>query len=243
MKVDVCESVIYQMLNTPLRQYPFEHIYVENVFPEDFYQEILSRLPQTDKYIPIDQATGVSKGKYQDRGLFPLIPEAIKTLSEKDRQFWSDFYHWFGGDLIERAILHIFTESLEEHFHHVDVEPEFARVIDLIRDRTNYSLGPHTDSPDKLISLLFYLPKDDAYSHLGTTLFVPVDPLYEDSRGKHHPFDLFKIVKTMPFKPNSMFGFMRQDDSWHGVLPVLEKEVERNSISYRIKLANWKDFQ
>jgi len=38
----------------------------------------------------------------------------------------------------------------------------------LARDLTNHALGPHTDHPQKLISLLFYLPADDALRHLGT---------------------------------------------------------------------------
>jgi hypothetical protein len=32
------EHVCYQVANAPIRDYPYPHIYVESVFPPDFYR-------------------------------------------------------------------------------------------------------------------------------------------------------------------------------------------------------------
>ena len=57
-------------------------------------------------------------------------------------------------------------------------------------------------------------------------------------QGRHQSFDNFKLVTTMPYKANTMFGFLRTDSSWHGVLPLQEKDLERNSISFQIMIDN-----
>ena len=43
----------------------------------------------------------------------------------------------------------------------------------IVRDHTNFKIGPHTDAPHRLLSMLFYCPDDASLSHLGTSLYVP----------------------------------------------------------------------
>ena len=45
-----------------------------------------------------------------------------------------------------------------------------------VRDHTNYSIGPHTDSPRRLITMLFYCPEDDGRPHLDNSIYWPLDP-------------------------------------------------------------------
>ena len=115
---------------------------------------------------------------------------------------------------------------------------KIATEIDarLVRDFTRYAIGPHTDSKAKLVSLLFYLPKDAALSHLGTSIYAPIEPSFRCPGGPHYGFGKFKKVATMPFAPNALFAFFKTDRSFHGVDQILDSEVERNLLLYNICL-------
>lgn len=232
------EYVLYQMFNQPPRIYPFEHIYVDGIFPPNFYQQLLSHLPASEFYTPIDQLGKVAPGSYQERFVFPLIPDKIEILPQTQKQFWQNFLTLFGGEPFIQAAIHLFFETVKERFASARTQPQLTSNFDLVRDTTHYSIGPHTDTPKKLLSLLFYLPNEDSPLDIGTSLFTPLDPSYTDPYGKHHPFDQFKLVTTMPFKANSLFGFVRTNDSWHGVLPLEKEKIERNSIQFQIQISN-----
>jgi hypothetical protein len=40
---------------------------------------------------------------------------------------------------------------------------------------------------------------------------------------------------TMPYLPNSLFGFLKTQNSFHGVEPVKEVDVQRNLLLYDIR--------
>jgi FkbM family methyltransferase len=82
----------------------------------------------------------------------------------------------------------------------------------LIRDKPGYSIGPHTDHPDKVISALFYLEGCE-----GTSLYAPRKVGFTCAGGPHYSFSKFKRVLTIPFQPNSLFVFLKSDHSFHGV--------------------------
>ena len=48
------------------------------------------------------------------------------------------------------------------------------------------------------------------------------------------PIDGFEKVKTMPFKPNSMFGFIKTTNSFHGV-DIINADIERDAIALVLK--------
>ena len=106
----------------------------------------------------------------------------------------------------------------------------------LVRDHTNYSIGPHTDSPSRLLSLLFYFPRDDSLSHLGTSIYMPKDPQFSCIGGPHYKPNNFDRVQTMPYRPNSLFAFMKNDKSFHGVEPIADQDIQRDLLLYDIRL-------
>jgi hypothetical protein len=104
----------------------------------------------------------------------------------------------------------------------------------LVEDITKYSLGPHTDSPRKVLTFLFYLPKDESQSHLGTSIYIPKDGTYTCPGRPHYGFENFQRVVTMPFKPNTLFAFVKTDNSFHGVEPVTDPDTKRWLLLYDI---------
>lgn len=239
MHSDFGEHVIYQMLNAPLRKYPFPHIFVEEIFPKEFYQELLLKLPPKNDYKPIDALGLVPPGTYRERHVFPFAPDFLNKLPEDRKDFWITFAEWIQGDRFRKTVLNLFP--IGDRFSNARQEPRFESIVELLRDTTNYSIGPHTDHPVILISLLFYLPKDESRADIGTSIVIPNNPAFSDPQGKHHKFEDFKLAHTMPYKPNAFLGFLRTDNSWHGVYPLKEERVERNLLSYQIWVTNFRE--
>jgi hypothetical protein len=84
------------------------------------------------------------------------------------------------------------------------------------------------------VSLLFYLPPDDSMRHLGTSIYAPRDPTLRCEGTAHHPFERFKRVATMEYRPNTLFGFFKTDRAFHGVDPIADERVERDLLLYNI---------
>ena len=46
MFLDAELHLAYKIANTPILNFPFPHIYVENIFPADFYSKLLKNFPE-----------------------------------------------------------------------------------------------------------------------------------------------------------------------------------------------------
>lgn len=225
---DIEQHVSYQIANAPVRAYPFPHLYVENVFPEDFYAELLDRLPELSSYQCIEQGGTVKKtGAYAARHVCRL-PEATRGDA-----FWDELSGWMLGDAFMHLVLEKFRPEVEARFE-PGQQVAVSREARLVRDFTTYAISPHTDHPKKLLSFLFYLPRDTRQSHLGTSVYVPSQRGFEFHGGKHLPFEHFRRVATMRYAPNSLFAFARSDVSFHGVEPITDTDVERNLLLYNV---------
>ena len=71
-------------------------------------------------------------------------------------------------------------------------------------------------------------------THLGTSVYEPADPGFECEGFVHHPPSGCKKLYTAPFSPNSVFGFVRSNRSFHGREPISDVGVERNLLIYII---------
>jgi hypothetical protein len=131
------------------------------------------------------------------------------------------------------TLLNKFESQVRQRF--AGEQPRIFKEAMLVDDRTRYSLGPHSDSPAKVITLLFYLPADDSRPHLGTSIYVPRDPAFRCPGGPHHPFEFFERVTTMPYLPNTLFAFFKTDNSFHGVEPIREGDYRRHLLFYDVR--------
>ena len=207
---------------------PFPHFYLESVFPDDYYQEMLRNLPATDVYDNLYEVTDLKLDHFRHRDQRDMDGGWIDRLPEDLQPFWKSFNDWFLGPDFARAVLDSF-HSQRSSWPEVSVESQF------MRHRAGYFLGPHSDLYTKLVVLLIYLAPDNSAEHLGTSLYRPKDPSFSCPDSKHYQFEDFIRVKTAPYKPNSMLAFMRSDISFHGLEPLSETDVEsegRDVIQY-----------
>jgi len=224
--------VVYKLANAPLQHYPFPHLYARDVFPADYYAQMQRLMPPASALKTLQEARG-AKG-YPDRFVLPLGGDLPESLDAEQREFWRDFARWVFRGRLGPALLGRFAPIVEERLRQ-NPEMEITDELLMVRDRTRYSLGPHTDAPAKVVSVLFYVPADDRLARHGTSMYVPrAEGFTHDGRG-HLAFDQFERVATMPFLPNSVFAFAKTDASFHGVEPVTEEGVERNLILYDLQ--------
>jgi hypothetical protein len=231
---DVSLHVIYRIANATIRPFPFPHIFVQDVFPRKFYEEIRGRLPPKEVFTTLRGLGRVGKGYPDTRLVLPMTREDLSLVPEPFRGFWTEIGSWlldgtFGGTIVPK-----FDHFLRQRFG--DAPTEFYDEALLVQDYTTYSLGPHTDTPSKVLSFLFYLPADDSRAHLGTSIYVPKDPNFMCKGGPKYDFERFHRVFTMPYLPNTLFAFLKTDNAFHGVEPVTDPDARRDLLLYDVRV-------
>jgi hypothetical protein len=239
MSSSVMLHVMYRIANAPILTFPFPHIYVEDVFPPEFYAILRRNLPPNDGYVRLIDTGLVSKGYSQNRlTLFPK-DDHIARLPESLREFWRDTLNGFLGEEFGRVNLGKFMPTITQRFakpgNNRPMPILSSSEVALVRDLASYALGPHSDSPSKLVSLLFYMPENDSRPHLGTALYMPKDRRFTCPGGPHYKFDKFDHVATMPYCPNTLFAFPKTTTSFHGVQPLPAGASDRDLLQYDLR--------
>lgn len=225
MFLDAEMQLAYKVGNVPFNMFPYPHFYLRDVFTPEFYRAIQKNLPDPQAMVPIEKARGL-KG-YDERFVMDLSPKGIADLPQDKRDFWAALHDL----MVIRAgfgtlVFQKFKPFIEQRFQGKP-DVEFYSEALLVQDITNYKLGPHTDAPRKVVTMLFYLPPDDSQIHLGTSLYIPNDPNFTCPGGPHYNRDAFTRLHTNPFAPNSMFAFFKTENSFHGVEPVGDPNTRR----------------
>ena len=195
-------------------------------------------MPGDENFTCLGDTGRVSKNFYRERFIFLPRGDDIAALPDAKRAFWKEFAAWLYGENLFRAMIVKFAEGAATRFPGKLNDIILTSEVLVVRDRTHYSIGPHTDAEHRFMSMLFYCPPDNSREHLGTSLFVPIDTQFTCPGGPHHEFDQFVKVQTMPYRSNSLFGFLKTDLSFHGVEPIEEEDIARDVILYDIRIAN-----
>ena len=227
------QHTLYQMANAPLREHPYPHILVRDVFEPEFYRRLLENLLPAALMRPIKEERQVGKAYSDDRYVYTLSQAKIGALPQPYGGFWDELTRWLLATPFALTLFRKFGPFIHQRFG--DPQPGFFNEALLVDDRVRYALGPHTDTPTKVITLLFYLPADDSRPHLGTSIYVPRDASFRCAGGPHYPFEQFERVVTMPYLPNTLFAFFKTDNSFHGVEPIRDQEYRRHLLLYDIK--------
>lgn len=223
----------YRIANAPLQGYPFPHFYLRDLFPDDYYRELQRNLPAPQAMVTLGQIGRTQA--YPERSVMPLGGEQPAGVSEAQYQFWRRLAQWAFGGRFGSLVLEKFRATVDLRVNDL-AGMEITDELMLVHDRTRYSLGPHTDSPTKVISLLFYLPADDRLAQFGTSIYLPRQQGFVCRGGPHYSFEGFERLATMPFLPNSLFGFVKTDNSFHGVEPFSVPDAGRWLLLYDLHL-------
>jgi len=211
--IDPFKHVQAKILAAPIQLAPFPHIYVEDVFPTGYYMDLL-RATRSSQLENLKKSGRVGSGYPEERFSANMV-DLVKQDGVKE--FWAETAKWFIGGDLARTFMTVFKQQIGERHK----GKKFVNDSLLIEDETEYKLGPHTDAPHKVISALFYLAESTYHPYLGTSLYEPLDPSFICEGGPHYDFDKFKLTKTMAYMPNTLFAFVKTNNSFHGVEPTV----------------------
>lgn len=192
-----------------VKDQPYRYFFQRDVFPSDFYWEMIENLPQDEEY---------PDRRYQGR----MLADVLKLKNP----FWKDVCHLF--------LNHDWLEIVTSKFPEVQQRGKLGHNLRLVRDKVGYCIKPHTDIKTKAISLLFYLPPDYSLKDYGTTVFKPKEAGFRSDGNARYEWDQFESVFKAPFVPNSVFGLARSDASFHGTTPI--GNVVRDVLLYNVQV-------
>ncbi len=235
MYLDAELHTAYEFGNAQVRDFPFPHFFLKNIFPKEFYKKIQENLPATSELWPIEEKRPV-RG-YKERFVCCFDDESLSSLSSEKSIFWKNFRDAYLRGAFGNLLISKFQSLISARFGGRN-DLEFYDELLLVHDIENYSLGPHTDSPRKVITVLFYLPNDEDHTSLGTSIYIPKDASFQCPGGPHHHHDDFLKMKTMPYSPNSAFCFFKTNNSFHGVEKLSESGYGRWLLLYDIYVKN-----
>lgn len=226
METDTLSHLIQQISAIPVKTHPFLHFHAEQIFPEQFYPELIDHIPELSYFS--------QSNDFKHRHFLNLINQKLELLPLPYFLFWHKFATSISTSHFASVLLNKFQPALKERFGENLPLEKIGVEISLVCDQSGYSIGPHTDHPNKILTLLFYLPTSRDQEHLGTSIYSPKDRSVQYSGHEHHSFEAFNKLSTMPFVPNSVFGFLRSNCSFHGVEPLNSQEKERISLCYTL---------
>lgn len=173
---------------------------------------------------------------YRNRSVITLTRESAADFPGKSREVWQEVHHHLSGNDFVLPVLQKFDPWLRQRFGDRLPQLSFRPDIQIVTDRSRYSLGPHTDHPSKVAVLLFYLPGDGSRPELGTSIYQPREAGFVCQGGPHYAHDRFRRLFTAPYLPGAVLGFLKTANSFHGVEPVPDDVPERFLIQYSIKV-------
>lgn len=204
--------------STP-EEYPFLHLYLEDVFPPAYYRRMLDLLPETRRYRELTHRDAMQADGHSARRKFYLYPEQVRLLPPEQRAVWGELSRVLRSRALQEAFKSKFRVALERRFGRPVDRLSFYPVPMLLRDLGGYRIGIHGDSLGKAITVQLYLPRDERQAHLGTILHEGRDGA---AAGR---------VKKLAFRPASGYAFpVVYHESWHSVAQTSDSDGERNSL-------------
>lgn len=205
-----------------INDYPYKHIEIEGLFHKDFYNFMKLLMPDISQMPRFKNIPGVPKDYPEQRFAF-----FIKT---------SHFGHSYMYDSIENKKLRFNLIKLYNWFNEV-LCPNIFKIFDMdikikthdelayMVDTSGFSLKAHTDIPQKILTVLIYMPDDSSLENFGTNILVPISKDILNKRSKNN--EDFRVVKTTKFIPNNTFIFQRSDISFHNVDVLKHKSLRK----------------
>ncbi len=189
---------------------PFPHFTVTELFPAPVYERMLASLPRPEEMRDIRRSGNVYAA---NRLRLPLNAATLPNLAEARRRIWAEVNEVLCGAGFIAAVVERFRPFVLARYGAV---PRLAGRLEVLLDRENYRIGPHTDAPHKTFSMLIYLPRDRSQLDLGTSIYVPRMADFRSEKATQFPFDWFQLHRRFDFAPNSAMCFMKTDNSFHG---------------------------
>ncbi|MDC0056994.1 hypothetical protein OAJ74_02450 [Alphaproteobacteria bacterium] len=239
---EIKKHIVNKILSSVLLNHPYDHKFVEGVFPDLFYNDLLTNIPDKSIFVPINTTGSVTANYSPERFIFNFQEKnIINKLEPSKKAFLQNLFKILTSQDLFTSVTSQFSKTIDARLKNLSDDEkkkcgfpnlEFKIKTALIKDFTKYSLGAHTDTATKFVTFLFYLPSNKDLQKVGTTLYKPIDnPDRDTHNSAEKTKQNFIKIKTCPFIPNSVLIFPRTSMSFHGVEEVNIDQKERNLLS------------
>ena len=84
------ENICQSINNSKLYDDPFNHLYINNFFSENFYNRLLEFLPKKDQYTQINKTKSVSADYPDERYIYNITPETFENFYPEQKVFFGE---------------------------------------------------------------------------------------------------------------------------------------------------------
>jgi hypothetical protein len=215
----ILKHLLSQIERTPALDAPFSHIYLENVFPPDIYEQLLNHLPEVGRYNGSAERYYNSDNGAFVRWMFKLTPELLATLPAEQHDLWSGIAAALTAPELKRAMYTKLRRDLAYRYGVPEAEvgnlAGYSRPT-LYRETAGFEIPPHPDTRKKIVTMQLYLPAGRDQLDLGTALYRRKLLAWPFGGWRSR----FEKVKQFVFQPNSAYAFVVNNTlthkSWHG---------------------------
>ena len=227
---DVTDHLLKSLSTAEVSDKPFPHFFVTNLFPDSIYTQLVDSLPDQSQY---GTYTKYNVDNKPTRFRIGLTQETLAAIPTEKKAIWLGVRDALGSPEVKASVFRQLQHGLSLRFgqprDEVEQIPAYP-LSELYRETFGYEIKPHTDTRKKIVTMQIALPYDESQSELGT-MFYRLSPtpkaLFNHPKG-------FKMVKKIPFLPNSAYAFVVFNTltmrSWHGRAKLPPDCGVRNSL-------------
>ncbi len=243
----ILEHLLRRIVRTMAVHEPFDHVYLEDVFPAEIYERLLGSLPPEDVYARAAERH-YGNGAHV-RSMFALSRTELARLGEGQQELWRGVADALTAPALKQAIFAKLARDLVFRYGVPETKvpdlPGYSRPT-LYRETEGFEIPPHPDTRKKVVTMHLYLPPDKSQLDLGTALYRR--RLLAWPFGAWH--GRFEKVKQFAFQPNSGYAFVVNNKisrkSWHGREKLPAGAGVRNSLLntfYETPRGGFSDYQ
>lgn len=246
---------------------PFPHGIFSNVFSEDIYHELVNDFPPPPNligrghfggkkvisesnlrslYFEVISKSIVYSKLYQYVKSSDFIKDMLDILNERDIDLKNTNYRYFNFNnlsklyWVKKNLTKLKLRTLNQSYFSARFEFSYIAL-----DGAE-CLKPHTDSPQKLLSLVVPILSDKDVNELkdvslGTSIYEVInDKNYFNQKNKFLNFDDVNLIRRMPFNQNTMALIVKTFNSYHGVESNIidSGNYYRKSLTINIEVIN-----
>ncbi len=239
MSLNVKDHLLAKIADARIVPDPFPHVVIEQVFPPEFYQSIQDNLLSDDAYTPLVETGRVTENYNRNRLCFMGGGDATSAATPQ-ALFWNELFAIFMDRGFMGAWLRRFESVIRQRLTTDLPEVRGDKLmlypeVFLMRDKNSFLLTPHMDARKKAVTALFYLPRSDDRPSLGTSLYRIRNRADVSEMGTQFAREDFDLVKTIPYRPNTMLAFANSSGAFHGLEPLAGVAGGRDVLIYDVK--------
>ena len=201
---------------------PMPHLVVHDVLPHDTYLALLESIPPQVFFKP----------DHKGRKLDLKFKSKTDLLPQSTRKSWSFFE--------EVVIPEMLVPGVSLALEGASAQPLEASGGRLMLRRPGYTLAPHQDPQRTVATCLLYLAKPGDSEGYGTRLLRVNEVPVVDRSNTYYPEDhgyTCELVKTVPFRANTLVVFMNGGAAAHGVEIPTTAPAETERCAYQFYMS------